>query len=104
MFYVAQVAPTLWGDVTENMSLFHDEIFGPTVNIVKAKDFDHAMHLANAVKYGLSSALFTEDPKVMLHFKENINAGMSSINNSTTGAEGFFFEFGIGFFRVLKFC
>jgi aldehyde dehydrogenase (NAD+) len=81
------VSPTLWEDVTVKMRLFQEEVFGPTVNLVKANHFEHAMELANAHPYGLSSAIFTEDPHKMLAFKENIQAGMSSINNSTTGAE-----------------
>lgn len=81
------VSPTLWEDVTIKMRLFQDEIFGPTVNLVKANNFDHAMELANGHAYGLSSAIFTENSHLMLTFKENIQAGMSSINNSTTGAE-----------------
>jgi acyl-CoA reductase-like NAD-dependent aldehyde dehydrogenase len=81
------VTPTLWEDVTVKMRLFQEEIFGPTVNLVKANNFEHALELANAHPYGLSSAIFTEDPRKMLKFKETIQAGMSSINNSTTGAE-----------------
>ncbi len=81
------VGPTLWENVEQKSRLFQEEIFGPTVNLVKANDFDHCMKLANGHAYGLSSAIFTEDPHRMLEFKENILAGMSSINNSTTGAE-----------------
>jgi len=81
------VGPTLWENVTKEMRLFQEEIFGPTVNLVKVKDFDEAIETANAHAYGLSSAIFTNDPFLMLRFKEEIQAGMSSINNSTTGAE-----------------
>lgn len=81
------VTPTLWEGVKKNMRLFQEEIFGPTVNLVKVNSFDEAMEHANGHIYGLSSAIFTEDPHLMLAFKENIQAGMSSINNSTTGAE-----------------
>jgi len=81
------IAPTLWENVTKEMRLFQEEIFGPTVNLVKVKSFEEAMEHANGHPYGLSSAIFTQDPLVMLQFKENIQAGMSSINNSTTGAE-----------------
>lgn len=81
------VSPTLWEGVTPKMRLFQEEIFGPTVNLCKADSFEQALEWANAHAYGLSSAVFTEDPHVMLAFKEGIQAGMSSINNSTTGAE-----------------
>jgi aldehyde dehydrogenase (NAD+) len=81
------VSPTLWEGVTPKNRLFQEEIFGPTVNLCKASSIDEAMDWANAHPYGLSSAIFTQDASVMLRFKETIEAGMSSINNSTTGAE-----------------
>lgn len=48
---------------------------------------DEAIAAANGTPYGLSSAIYTNDPLSMLRFKEEIRAGMTSINNSTTGAE-----------------
>ena len=79
--------PHVYVDVTEDMECFHEEIFGPVVTIVKAKDFDHALHLANASPYGLSSAIYTNDRLEAYRFKTGIKAGMTGINNSTTGAE-----------------
>tara|TARA_B100000287_G_scaffold269590_4_gene253726 strand:- start:4246 stop:5874 length:1629 start_codon:yes stop_codon:yes gene_type:complete len=79
--------PHVYVDVTEDMKCFYEEIFGPAVTIVKAKDFDHALHLANASPYGLSSAIYTNDRLEAYRFKNEIKAGMTSINNSTTGAE-----------------
>ena len=48
---------------------------------------EEAIAAANGTPYGLSSAIYTRDAKAMLRFKEEIGAGMTSINNSTTGAE-----------------
>ena len=79
--------PHLYTDVTEDMKCFHEEVFGPAVTVVKAKDFDHALHLANASPYGLSSAIYTNDRLEAYRFKTGIKAGMTGINNSTTGAE-----------------
>ncbi len=79
--------PHVYVDVTEDMTCFHEEIFGPVVTIVKANDFDHALHLANASPYGLSSACYTNDRLEAYQFKTGIKAGMTGINNSTTGAE-----------------
>ena len=79
--------PHVYVDVTENMKCFHEELFGPAITIVKAKDFDHALHLANASPYGLSSAIYTNDRLEAYLFKSGIKSGMTSINNSTTGAE-----------------
>ena len=79
--------PHVYVDVTEEMECFQEEIFGPVVTIVKANDFDHALHLANASPYGLSSAIYTNERLEAYRFKTGIKAGMTGINNSTTGAE-----------------
>ena len=79
--------PHVYVDVNEDMECFHEEIFGPVVTIVKARDFDHALHLANASPYGLSSAIYTNDRLEAYRYKTGIKAGMTGINNSTTGAE-----------------
>jgi len=79
--------PHVFADVNEDMECFHEEIFGPVVTIVKARDFDHALHLANASPYGLSSAIYTNDRLEAYRYKTGIKAGMTGINNSTTGAE-----------------
>lgn len=79
--------PRIFGKVKMNMRIAQEECFGPTVNIVEVGNFDEAMDAANGTRYGLSSAIYTQDAQRMLRFKERITAGMSSINNSTTGAE-----------------
>ena len=79
--------PHVYADVTEDMECFHEEIFGPVITIAKAKDFEHALHLANASPYGLSSAIYTNDRLEAYRYKTGIKAGMTGINNSTTGAE-----------------
>ena len=79
--------PHVFVDVTEDMQCFHDEVFGPAVTVCKAEDFDHALHLANASPYGLSSAIYTNDRLEAYRYKTGIKAGMTGINNSTTGAE-----------------
>jgi aldehyde dehydrogenase (NAD+) len=79
--------PRIFARVTPQMRVFQEECFGPTVNLVEVDGLDHAIEVANATRYGLSSALYTRDARAMLRFKERISAGMTSINNSTTGAE-----------------
>jgi aldehyde dehydrogenase (NAD+) len=79
--------PHVFTDVTEDMECFHEEVFGPAITICKARDFDHALHLANASPYGLSSAIYTNDRLEAYRYKTGIKAGMTGINNSTTGAE-----------------
>ncbi len=79
--------PRIFDRVTMDMAVAQEECFGPTVNLVEVDGLDHAIEAANATPYGLSSAIYTRDPRAMLRFKERIFAGMTSINNSTTGAE-----------------
>ena len=67
--------------------VYSTETFGPLFNVLKFNDFDEAMAMANDHGYGLSSAIYTNNPQLVYNFKINITAGMSSINNSTTGAE-----------------
>ena len=70
-----------------NMRIAQEECFGPTVNLVEVDGLEEAIAAANGTPYGLSSAIYTRDAKAMLRFKEEITAGMTSVNNSTTGAE-----------------
>ncbi|MBS3933409.1 MAG: aldehyde dehydrogenase family protein [Truepera sp.] len=79
--------PTVWEGVEPGMKLFATEIFGPTINLVKVEGIAEAIDVANAVAYGLSSAIYTNHREWAHTFKENIQAGMTSINNATTGAE-----------------
>ena len=79
--------PTIWEGVTPEMKQFKTEVFGPTINLVKVDGIDEAIETANAVDYGLSSAIYTNNRLWAHRFKEEIQAGMTSINNSTTGAE-----------------
>jgi len=67
--------------------IYATETFGPLFNVMKFKDMDEAMAMANDHGYGLSSSIYTNDPRTVYRFKTEITAGMSSINNSTTGAE-----------------
>lgn len=79
--------PTIWDDVRVGMQIFQREVFGPTINLVRVSGIDEAIDTANSVDYGLSSAIYTNNREWAYQFKDRIQAGMSSINNSTTGAE-----------------
>lgn len=81
------VGPRIFDKVTIGMRIAQEECFGPTVNLIEVDGFEEALNVANGTPYGLSSALYTRDARSMLRFKEEIGAGMTSINNSTTGAE-----------------
>ncbi len=79
-------SPTVW-EARRGMKIFQTEIFGPTINLVRVDGIDEALETANAVEYGLSSAIYTNNRQWAHSFKDGIQAGMTSINNSTTGAE-----------------
>jgi acyl-CoA reductase-like NAD-dependent aldehyde dehydrogenase len=80
-------APRIFDKVKMSMRVAQEECFGPTINLVEVDGLDEAMAAANGTPYGLSSAIYTRNARAMLRFKEEISAGMTSINNSTTGAE-----------------
>lgn len=75
------VPPHIFTEVTRDMDLSCNEIFGPLVGIIRAKDEDDALALANDTTYGLSSSVFTEDMEKGLRFARNIEAGMTHIND-----------------------
>ena len=81
------IPPHVFADVTEEMELFREEIFGPVVGIAKAKDEADALRLANETQYGLSSAVFTQNIQRGTNFARGIKAGMTHINDITVNDE-----------------
>ncbi|MGF1509628.1 MAG: aldehyde dehydrogenase family protein [Myxococcota bacterium] len=81
------VFPALWEGVRIEDPLAQTEVFGPTVNVIEVNGFEEALAAANGTPYGLSSAVYTRDPSAILAFKNGITAGMTSVNNTTSGAE-----------------
>jgi acyl-CoA reductase-like NAD-dependent aldehyde dehydrogenase len=81
------VHPTIVGGVRADDELANTETFGPLVGVARFSDWEEAMMLANGHGYGLSAAIYTNHPGNAFHFREQIGAGMVSINNSTSGAE-----------------
>jgi aldehyde dehydrogenase (NAD+) len=79
--------PVIVDGVRPGDSIFDEETFGPMVGVTTYSTLDEALELANAPGYGLSSSIYTNDPKEAFTFRRRISAGMVSINNSTSGAE-----------------
>ena len=79
--------PVVVDGVRPGDRLFAEETFGPIVGVTTYATLSEAIELANAPGYGLSSAIYTTDPKEAFTFRDRIGAGMVSINNSTSGAE-----------------
>jgi aldehyde dehydrogenase (NAD+) len=77
--------PTVLGNVTPNMRIAREEVFGPVVAILSAEDFDEAMRVANGVDVGLSASIVTRDLKKAMLYAERIEAGVVKINQISTG-------------------
>lgn len=81
------VPPHVFADVTADMEIAREEIFGPMVAILKAEDEEHALALANDHVYGLSSAVFTQDLDRGVRFAQQVKAGMTFVNEMTVQDE-----------------
>jgi aldehyde dehydrogenase (NAD+) len=79
--------PTIFGAVDPQMRIAQEEIFGPTTALIKVRDFDDAVRVANGVRYGLSSAIFTRDVNRAFRAMRDLEAGITYVNAGTTGAE-----------------
>ncbi len=79
--------PTIFGDVEAGMRVAQEEIFGPTTSIIRVADFDEAIRVANGIRYGLSSSIFTADVNQAFRAMRDLEAGITYVNAGTTGAE-----------------
>lgn len=75
--------PTVIADVTKDMAVFQEELFGPVASVIKAKDTDDAIRLANATRYGLTSAVITNDLQLAWKCALELESGAVHINGST---------------------
>ncbi|KAF4304708.1 hypothetical protein GTA08_BOTSDO08116 [Botryosphaeria dothidea] len=76
------VAPTIFTDVTEQMAIYQEEVFGPFVVIGKFKNEEEALRLANNTSYGLGSAVFTKDLERATRVAREIESGTVWVNSS----------------------
>ncbi len=81
------VAPTVFGDVTPQMRIAQEEIFGPVLAVIAVADFEEAMQVANSVRFGLSASICTRDLTRAMEFIDRIEAGLVHVNSPTVGAE-----------------
>jgi aldehyde dehydrogenase (NAD+) len=79
--------PVLLTGVRRDDPVFTEETFGPIVGVTTYTTLDEAIELGNLSGYGLSAAVYTNDPATAFRFRQDIGAGMVSVNNSTSGAE-----------------
>ena len=79
--------PTIFTDATKDMRISQEEIFGPVVSLIEAKNFNEAIDIANSVEYGLSSSIYTNNIQNAMKSIKNLEFGITYVNSSTIGAE-----------------
>jgi acyl-CoA reductase-like NAD-dependent aldehyde dehydrogenase len=81
------IEPTIFADVKPKMRVAQEEIFGPVVSVLRARDLNDAIAIANDVPYGLSSAIYTQDVNSASIAGRDLDTGIVYVNASTIGAE-----------------
>ena len=79
--------PTIFTEVSSKMEVAREEIFGPSVSIISADDFDHAIDTLNSVEYGLTAAIYTKNITRALKAVDRIQSGTVYVNAPTIGGE-----------------
>ncbi len=78
--------PTIYADIEADSRIFQEEIFGPVLAVTKARDFDHAIELANATEYGLTGAVYSNNPDKIRAAADRFFVGNLYMNRKCTGA------------------
>jgi alpha-ketoglutaric semialdehyde dehydrogenase len=81
------IQPTVFTDVSPDMRIAQEEIFGPVTSIIPTDSLDEAIEIANGVRYGLSAAIYTQDVNRAFHAMNETYTGIFYVNSSTIGAE-----------------
>jgi aldehyde dehydrogenase (NAD+) len=81
------VAATVFDHVPWDSVIAQEEIFGPVISVIRVGDFEEAIRVANSVKYGLSSSIYTNDARKIFEFIERIESGMTHVNLPTIASE-----------------
>ncbi len=79
--------PALFVEATNDMRICREEIFGPVAAVIRVKDYEEALAVANDTPFGLSSGICTTSLKYAIHFKRNAEAGMAMVNLPTAGVD-----------------
>ena len=81
------VAPTVFGDVAEDAVIAREEIFGPVLAVMRARDFQDALRIANALPLGLSASIQTTNISRVFEYIHGIEAGLITVNLPSAGVE-----------------
>jgi 1-pyrroline-5-carboxylate dehydrogenase len=80
------ILPTVIADVDPNATIAQEEIFGPVLAVIKAKNFDHALEIANNTEFGLTGGVWTKNRKKIDKAKKLFHVGNFYVNRKITGA------------------
>jgi aldehyde dehydrogenase (NAD+) len=81
------IEPTVFTDVAPGMRIEQEEIFGPVTSVIPFSTLDEAISIVNGVKYGLSSAIYTQDVNKAFYAMQELYTGICYVNSATIGAE-----------------
>jgi alpha-ketoglutaric semialdehyde dehydrogenase len=81
------LTPALFADAHNDMRIAREEIFGPVAAMIPARDYEHALALANDTEFGLCAGICTTSLKYASHFKRNVEVGMAMVNVPTAGVD-----------------
>ena len=81
------LTPALFTETAPGMRINREEIFGPVVSVLRVKDYDEALQMANDTPFGLAAGIATTSLKHATHFKQNAQAGMVMVNLPTAGVD-----------------
>ncbi len=81
------IDPTIFTNVTHEMSIAHEEIFGPVLAVIKVKDYEEAIRLSNDSNFGLSASIYTNNIPKAFDFISRSEVGLVQVNDETGGAE-----------------
>ncbi|MDO5624097.1 MAG: aldehyde dehydrogenase family protein [Pseudomonadota bacterium] len=79
--------PALFADTENGMRINREEVFGPVASVIRVKDYDEALAVANDTEFGLSAGIATTSLKQVTHFKRHAQAGMVMVNLPTAGVD-----------------
>ncbi|CAN1550177.1 PutA NAD-dependent aldehyde dehydrogenases [Paracoccaceae bacterium] len=81
------LTPALFTGCTPAMRIMREEIFGPVAGVIRVRDYDEALAVANGTEFGLSAGICTTSLKHATHFRRNAEAGMIMVNLPTAGVD-----------------
>lgn len=80
------IPPTVFSEVAENARIAQEEIFGPVLAVIRARDFEHALDIANGTEYGLTGSLYSRDEDRITRAEREFHVGNLYFNRKCTGA------------------